>query len=231
MSISQWCHQPSPPLSSPSPPAFNLSQHQSFPVSQLFTSGGQNIRASASASVPPGNSQGCFPLRFDWFLPIIRARVSKHDFIYISNIFFKKSERCLETKVFLGTITLAATFTLFLGKVSEVLYGFGIWDRNGFCIFIGPLWFLWEGTSSQGLWLGWDYTTPGGQVALSPVLWMALPWVPLQPGHLHLPLRMRQVKDRGSAHVESYFKLSSRNRGGDVQISSHSQEGKKKSFF
>ena len=33
--------QPSHPLSSPSPPALNLTQHQSFPMSQLFTSGGQ----------------------------------------------------------------------------------------------------------------------------------------------------------------------------------------------
>ena len=41
--------QPSHPLSSSSPPGFNLSQHQSFPVSQLFASGGQSIGASASA--------------------------------------------------------------------------------------------------------------------------------------------------------------------------------------
>ena len=34
--------QPSPPLSSPSPPALSLSQHQSFPVSQLFSLGGQS---------------------------------------------------------------------------------------------------------------------------------------------------------------------------------------------
>ena len=34
-------------LSDPSPPT-NLSQHQSFPVSWLFTSGGQSIEASAS---------------------------------------------------------------------------------------------------------------------------------------------------------------------------------------
>ena len=34
----------------------------SFPVSQLFTSGGQNIRASASAPVLPMNIQGWFPL-------------------------------------------------------------------------------------------------------------------------------------------------------------------------
>ena len=52
--------QPSHPLSSPSPPAFNLSQHQSFPVSQLFISGGQSI--GASASVLPMNIQDWFPL-------------------------------------------------------------------------------------------------------------------------------------------------------------------------
>ena len=51
--------QPSHPLSSPSPPAFNLSQH---PMSQFFTSGGHSIGASASASVLPINIQGWFPL-------------------------------------------------------------------------------------------------------------------------------------------------------------------------
>ena len=39
--------QPPHPLSSPSPPALNLSQNQSFPMSWLFTSGGQSIRGSA----------------------------------------------------------------------------------------------------------------------------------------------------------------------------------------
>ena len=48
-------------LSPPSPPALNLSQHQSFPMSRLFTSGGQRIGASASASVLPVNIQGWFP--------------------------------------------------------------------------------------------------------------------------------------------------------------------------
>ena len=52
--------QPSHPLSSPSPPAFNLSQHQGLIMSQLFTSGGQNIRASTSFI--PMNIQGWFPL-------------------------------------------------------------------------------------------------------------------------------------------------------------------------
>ena len=50
--------QPSHPLSSPSPPIFNLSQHQG----QLFASGGQSIGVSASASVLPMNTQDWSPL-------------------------------------------------------------------------------------------------------------------------------------------------------------------------
>ena len=50
--------QPSHPLSSPSPPAPNPSQHQSFPMSQLFTCGGQSTGVSASASFLPKKSQG-----------------------------------------------------------------------------------------------------------------------------------------------------------------------------
>ena len=56
--------QPPRPLPSPSPP-------QSFPasgscqMSQLFTSGGHSIGASASSSVLPVNNQGWFS--FDWF--------------------------------------------------------------------------------------------------------------------------------------------------------------------
>ena len=49
--------QPSHPLSSPSPPFFNLPASGSFPMSQLFASGGQNIGVSASASVLPMNIQ------------------------------------------------------------------------------------------------------------------------------------------------------------------------------
>jgi len=53
--------QPSHPLSSPSPPAFNLSSG-SFQMNQPFTSGGQSIGVSASTSVPPMNIQDWFPL-------------------------------------------------------------------------------------------------------------------------------------------------------------------------
>ena len=54
---------PSHPLSAPSPPAPNLSQHQGFfPTSWLFTSGGRSSGASASACVLPMNIQGWFCL-------------------------------------------------------------------------------------------------------------------------------------------------------------------------
>ena len=46
--------QPSHPLSSPSPPASNPSQHQSFPMSQFFTSGGQKYW-SFSFRISPSN--------------------------------------------------------------------------------------------------------------------------------------------------------------------------------
>ena len=49
----------------PCPQFFSASG--SFPVSQLFASGGQSIGASASASVLPKNIQGWFPLRLTWF--------------------------------------------------------------------------------------------------------------------------------------------------------------------
>ena len=56
--------QPSHPLSSPSPPAFNLSQYQGLFkwVCSFFASGGQNIGVSASTSVLPMNTQDWSPL-------------------------------------------------------------------------------------------------------------------------------------------------------------------------
>ena len=54
--------QPTHPLSLPSPPG-----PQSFPVSQLFSSGSQSIGASVSASVLPMNIQDLISFRIDWF--------------------------------------------------------------------------------------------------------------------------------------------------------------------
>ena len=60
---SQWCH---PTISSSVTPFSSCPQSfpasGSFPVSWLLASGGQSIRASASASVLPMNIQDWFPL-------------------------------------------------------------------------------------------------------------------------------------------------------------------------
>ena len=53
--------QPSHPLSSPSPPAFNLSQHQGLFKWVSSSHRGQSIGVSASASVLPMNIQDWFP--------------------------------------------------------------------------------------------------------------------------------------------------------------------------
>ena len=61
--LSQWCH---PTISSSVIPFSSCPQSLlasgSFPVSQLFTWGGQSIGVSASASVLPMNTQDWFPL-------------------------------------------------------------------------------------------------------------------------------------------------------------------------
>ena len=61
--LSQWCH---PAISSSVVPFSSCLQSfpalGSFPISQFFSSGGQSIRASASASVLLMNIQGWFPL-------------------------------------------------------------------------------------------------------------------------------------------------------------------------
>ena len=61
--LSRWCHPTISPSVIPFSSALNLFPASgSFPVSQLFTSSGQSIGASASASVLPMNIQGWFPL-------------------------------------------------------------------------------------------------------------------------------------------------------------------------
>ena len=67
---SQWCHpaiSPSVVPFSSCPQSFPASG--SFPLSQLFTSGGPSTGDSASASVLPVNIQGWFPLGLAISLP------------------------------------------------------------------------------------------------------------------------------------------------------------------
>ena len=61
--LSWWCHPSISSLIAPSPPALkSFPASGSFPVSQIFISGGQSIGASASASFLPMNIQDWFPL-------------------------------------------------------------------------------------------------------------------------------------------------------------------------
>ena len=75
---SRWCH----PAISPSVIPFSscpqsLPASGSFPVSQLFTSGGQSIRISASASVLPMNIQDWFPLGWTGWISLQSKGLSR----------------------------------------------------------------------------------------------------------------------------------------------------------
>ena len=77
-SLSQWCH---PTISSSVVPfSYRLQSFWasgSFPVSQFFTSGGQSIVASASASVLPMNFQGWFPLGWTGWISLQSKGLSR----------------------------------------------------------------------------------------------------------------------------------------------------------
>ena len=64
-------------MSSPSPPAFNLTQHHVFPMSQHLPSDGQSIGASASASVLLMNIQDWFPLGLTGWISLQSKRLSR----------------------------------------------------------------------------------------------------------------------------------------------------------
>ena len=74
--LSQWCHST---ISSSVVPfclrSFPVSG--SFPVSQYFTSGGQSIGVSASASVPPMIIQDWFPLRLTGLISLQSKGLSR----------------------------------------------------------------------------------------------------------------------------------------------------------
>ena len=82
--VHQGCDaiEPSHPLSSPSPSAFNLSQHQSlFKWVYFFASGGRSIGASALASVFSMNIQDWFPLGLTGLISLLVKELSKVFFL------------------------------------------------------------------------------------------------------------------------------------------------------
>ena len=69
--------QPSHPLSSPSSLPQSFAESGSFPMSLLFTSGGQSLVASALASVLPINIQGWFPLGLTGLISLLSRGLSR----------------------------------------------------------------------------------------------------------------------------------------------------------
>ena len=93
--LSRWCH----PTTSSSVVPFSSHLQSfpasgSFPVSQFFTSGGQNIGASASVSVLPMNIQDWFPLGLIGLISLqskglsrVFCIVQKHQFLVLSFLY------------------------------------------------------------------------------------------------------------------------------------------------
>ena len=84
---SQWCH---PAISSSVVPFSSCLQSLpasgSFPMSQLFTWGGQSIGVSASASVLPMNTQDWSPLGCTGWISLQSKRLSR---VYSNNTFIQ----------------------------------------------------------------------------------------------------------------------------------------------
>ena len=121
--------QPFHPLP-PSSSAFKLPQYQlenflalSFPISWLFTTDGQSIGASASASVPPMSIQGWFPLRLTGFISLLSKGLSR----VFSSISIKKYQFFWCSAFFMWNKELNALFFLFL-KLQEEMY-LNIWGQ------------------------------------------------------------------------------------------------------
>ena len=122
--MSWWCH---PAISSSVTPFYSCPQSfmsrrplSSFPVSQRFTSGGQSIGASASASVLPVSFQGWFPLGLTCLISCARAFFRTTDwkpqFFCTQPSLWFKSHFCTTGK----TITLS--IWTFVSKVMSLLF-------------------------------------------------------------------------------------------------------------
>ena len=125
--LSQLCH---PTISSSVDPF--SSGHQSFPasgsfpVSQFFTSGGQSIGVSASASVLPMNIQDWFPLGLTGLISLqskglsrvfSNTTVQKHQFFGTQFSLWSNSHPYMTTGK-----TIALTRWTFVSKVMSLLF-------------------------------------------------------------------------------------------------------------
>ena len=122
--MSCWCH---PTISSSIIPFSSHLQtflaSGSFQMSQLFTSGGQNIGVSASTSVLPMNTQDWYPLRWTGWISLQSKGLSR---VFSKTTVQKHS--ILQHSAFLMAplshpyVTIAFTRRTFVGKVMSLLF-------------------------------------------------------------------------------------------------------------
>ena len=103
-----------------------LQSSRSFPIIQLFASGGQNIGDSVSASVFPMNIQGCFPLGLTSLISLLSKRLSR---VFSSTTIWKHQICCstffvvqLSYPYMADGKTTALTVWTFDGKVIFLLF-------------------------------------------------------------------------------------------------------------
>ena len=121
--LSQWCH---PTISSSVILFFSCLQSflasGSFPMSQLFASGGQSIGVSASSSVLPMNIQSWFPLGLIGLISLLSKSLLQHNLkksILWPSAFFmvQLSHPYMTTRK-----TIGLTIWSFVGNVMSLLF-------------------------------------------------------------------------------------------------------------
>ena len=134
--------QPSHPLSSPSPPCLqSFPASGSFQMSQFFTSGGQRIRVSASASVLPMNIQDWSPLGWTGWISLQSKGLSRifssttiwnHQFFGTQPSLWSNSHPYMTTGK-----TTALTTQIFIGKVMSLRLLI-LWLQSLFAVILEP---------------------------------------------------------------------------------------------
>ena len=125
---SRWCH---PIISSSVTPFSSCLQpfpaSRSFPMSQLFTSGGQSTGVSASASVLPMNIQDGFPLGWTDLISLLSKGLSR---VFNSTVwkhqFFRAQSSPLKVQLSHPYVTtgktIALTIWIFVSQVMSLFF-------------------------------------------------------------------------------------------------------------
>ena len=132
--MSQWCH---PTISSSVVPFSSCLQSfpasGSFPMSQFFTSDGQSIGVSASASVLPMNIQDWSPLGWTGLISLqskVLSRVFSNSTVQKHQFFGAQPSLWSNSHIHTWLLEKAIAFTrwIFVGKVMSLLFNMLYWS-------------------------------------------------------------------------------------------------------